>query len=55
MSSKQKYSATIDGWVAGRRVMSGEIIELTPAQAKYETNVAPVTATTRAKREAAPE
>ena len=30
------YRALADGWIAGRRVKAGEILDLTLAQAKYE-------------------
>lgn len=33
---KQTYRARTDGWVAGQRVQKDDLLELTPAQAKYE-------------------
>ena len=34
--SERSYIARADGWVAGRRVLQGEVIQLTPAAARYE-------------------
>lgn len=34
--SHAEYTARATGWVAGRRVKKGEIVTLTPEQAKYE-------------------
>lgn len=30
------YIARADGWIAGRRVVAGQTVEMTAAQAKYE-------------------
>jgi hypothetical protein len=34
--TKRSYAARADGWVAGRRVLKGEVVEMTDAAAKYE-------------------
>lgn len=36
MTDKQQYRALDDGWIAGRRVRKGEIVEMTEAEARYE-------------------
>lgn len=50
----QSYRVTADGWIAGRRAKAGDVVDLTPAQAKYEP-VEPVTAAqARSRKPSAP-
>ena len=47
------YVARAEGWIAGRRVAAGAVVELTEAQAKYEPvdpAPAPAAAATRPGR-----
>ena len=38
------YTVKATGWVAGKRVREGDLIELTERRAKYETNIEPAPA-----------
>ena len=42
MSEKMNYTVKADGWVAGTYCKEGTPIEMTEAEAKYETNLQPV-------------
>ena len=41
MSEKKQYSVNADGWVAGKWQKKGDLVSMTPDQAKYE-NVTPI-------------
>ena len=47
------YTVKETGWVAGKRVREGDLIELTERAARYETNIEPAPAEATEKKAAA--
>ncbi|MEM7269514.1 MAG: hypothetical protein AAF401_09695 [Pseudomonadota bacterium] len=50
MSDKLRFLVTAQSWVAGKLREAGEIVELTEAEAKYETGIARETAPKAARK-----